>query len=435
MPGIALIGTQWGDEGKGKITDLLAGDVDVVVRCTGGDNAGHTLVVGGETYKLRLTPSGILYPNVTPVIGNGVVINPRVLLEEIDGLTARGVDTSRLHISGNAHLVMPYHLELDKLTERFLGKHSLGTTKKGIGPTYADKAMRVGVRVQDLYDPKIFRQKVDAALKDKNQVLTRVYGRLPIDVDEVCDEYLGYADRIVGMVGDTSLLVHEALAAGHRVLFEGAQGTLLDLDHGTYPYVTSSNPIASGICTGAGVGPRALDEIVGITKAYVTRVGTGPFPTELFDEVGEEIGRIGMEFGTVTGRKRRCGWFDAVLLRYATRLNSLTSIALTKLDVLSHFDTVRICVAYEHAGKRLEEVPFHQSDIHHVQPVYEDMPGWSCDISDVTLYADLPAAAQAYVERLETLAGIPVGIVGVGPGRPQTLIRGGGRPVRAGEVA
>lgn len=423
MPGIALIGAQWGDEGKGKITDLLAGDVDMVVRCTGGDNAGHTLVVGGETYKLRLTPSGILYPDVTPVIGNGVVINPQVLVEELDSLDSRGVDVSRLRISGNAHLVMPYHLEFDKVTERFLGKRQLGTTRKGIGPTYADKAMRVGVRVQDLYDPKIFGQKVEAALRDKNQILTRVYGRLPIEVDEVCEEYLGYADRIVEMVCDTSLLVNEALRRDETVLFEGAQGTLLDLDHGTYPYVTSSNPVATGICTGAGVGPKALDEIVGITKAYVTRVGTGPFPTELFDDTGDEIGRIGHEFGTVTGRKRRCGWFDAVLLRYASRLNSLTSIALTKLDVFSSFEKLQICVAYEHQGERLDEVPFHQSVMHHVVPVYEEMPGWRTDISEATSYAELPAEARAYVERIEQLAGVPVGIVGVGPGRRQTLRR------------
>lgn len=423
MPGVATIGAQWGDEGKGKVTDLLAERMDMVVRSTGGDNAGHTIVVGAETYKLRLTPSGVLYPHITPVIGNGVVINPRVLLEEIDNLNARGVDVSRLRISGDAHLVMPYHLEFDRVQERFLGRHQLGTTKKGIGPTYADKAIRTGIRVQDLYDPKIFRRKVEAALRDKNQILAKVYGRLPMDLDEICTEYLGYAGRIVEMVGDTSLIINTALAQGRNVLFEGAQGTMLDLDHGTYPYVTSSNPVASGICTGAGVGPKALDRIIGITKAYVTRVGTGPFPTELFDEAGDTIGRVGAEFGTVTGRKRRCGWLDAVLLRYAVRVNSLTSIALTKLDVLSQFEMIPVCVAYEHEGARLDDVPFHQSVFHHVTPVYVEMPGWQSDIADVTSFAALPAAAQQYVEFIEEVSGIPVELVGVGPGREQTLER------------
>jgi adenylosuccinate synthase len=421
VPGVALIGTQWGDEGKGKLTDLFAETMDVVVRCTGGDNAGHTIVVAGETYKLRLVPSGILYPHITPVIGNGVVVNPETLLAELDGLTDRGVDVSRLRISGNAHLVMPYHTEIDKLAERFLGRNKLGTTHKGIGPTYADKAMRTGIRVQDLFDPKILRQKVEAALRDKNQLLTKVYGRLPIDVDSVLDRYLAVADRVEALVGDTSLLIHEALVAGRDVLFEGAQGTLLDLDHGTYPYVTSSNPVAGGVCTGAGVGPKALDQIIGITKAYVTRVGTGPFPTELDDAVGEELGRRGHEFGTVTGRKRRCGWFDAVLLRYAVRLNSLTSIALTKLDVLSSFDTVRICVGYEHDGVRYAEVPYHQSVFHKVTPVYEDLPGWQQDITGITDFAGLPVEAQAYVRRIEELAGVPVDVVSVGPAREQTL--------------
>lgn len=422
MPGTATIGAQWGDEGKGKLTDLLAEHMDVVVRCTGGDNAGHTLVVDGETYKLRLTPSGILYPHITPVVGNGVVINPQVLLAELDDLTSRGIDVSRLRISADAHFVMPYHQEIDKVTERFLGKNNLGTTKRGIGPAYADKAMRTGIRVQDLFDTKLFHEKVEAALKDKNQVLAKVYGRLPVEPDAVIEQYLGYADRLAPLVADTSLLINTALADGRAVLFEGAQGTLLDLDHGTYPYVTSSNPIASGILTGAGVGPKALDRIIGITKAYVTRVGTGPFPTELFDDDGETLGRVGAEFGTVTARKRRCGWFDAVLLRYAVRLNSLTEIALTKLDVLGAFDTIRLCVGYRHGDDVYDEVPYHQSVFHKVEPVYEEWPGWGCDISDARTFADLPDAAQRYVRRIEELAGVPVRIVSVGPGREQTIV-------------
>lgn len=421
MPVVALIGTQWGDEGKGKITDLLAERMDVVVRCTGGDNAGHTLVVDGETYKLRLTPSGILYPHVVPVIGNGVVLNPRVLVEELDMLESRGVDTSRLKISANAHLVMPYHLEIDKLSERFLGKYQLGTTKKGIGPTYADKMMRTGVRVQDIFDAKIFGQKVEAALKDKNQILAKIYGRLSLEPDEILDEYLGYADRLAGFVADTGLLIHEAVAGSQSVLLEGAQGTLLDLDHGSYPFVTSSNPVASGMCTGAGIGPLALDEIIGITKAYNTRVGTGPFPTELDDATAEHLSKVGAEIGTVTGRARRTGWFDAVLLRYAARLNSLSSLALTKIDVLSGLNPVRVCVAYEHDGVRYDEVPYHQSVFHKVTPVYEELEGWDDDISDATEFAALPAAAQNYVRFIEEACGVEVGIVSVGPGRDQTL--------------
>jgi len=423
VPGTALIGTQWGDEGKGKVTDLLCEEMDMVVRCTGGDNAGHTLVVEGETYKLRLVPSGILYRHATPVIGNGVALNPRVLFEELDALAARGVDTERLRISANAHMVMPYHLEIDKVSERFLGRNQLGTTKKGIGPTYADKASRNGIRVQDVFDPKIFTQKVEIAVRDKNQLLAKVYGRLGVETDEVVEEYLSYAERLEPMVCDTSLVISEALRGGRSVLFEGAQGTLLDLDHGTYPYVTSSNPVASGMCTGAGVGPKALDRIVGITKAYVTRVGAGPFPTELLDDDGEALGRVGAEFGTVTGRKRRCGWFDAVLLRYAARVNSLTSIALTKLDVLSEFDTVKVAVGY-HAddGTRYDEVPFSQSVFHHVTPVYEELPGWRRDISAARTFGDLPKPAQDYVLFIEEVGGVPVDIVSVGPDREQTLM-------------
>ncbi len=427
MPGTALIGTQWGDEGKGKMTDILAESSDVVVRCTGGDNAGHTIVVGGQTYKLRLLPSGILYGHVTPVIGNGVVLNPKVLLEEIDAIEAQGLDASRLRISGNAHLIMPFHLEFDKVMERFLGRQQLGTTKKGIGPAYADKAMRTGIRVQDILDAKIFRKKVEAALRDKNQVLTKIYGRLAFEEDAIVDEYLAYAERLAPMVGDTSLYIAQALVDGKNVLFEGAQGTLLDLDHGTYPFVTSSNPIASGMATGAGVGPRAFDKIIGITKAYVTRVGSGPFPTELHDEAGEQLSRVGAEFGTVTGRKRRCGWFDAVLLRYAVRLNTLTTIALTKLDVLSGFDRIKICVGYEisnpQAGQTttVTEMPFHQTDFHNVSPIYEELPGWQTDISDVRKFDQLPERAQAYIRYIEDACHVPVSLVSVGPGREQIL--------------
>ncbi len=423
MPAIAILGTQWGDEGKGKLTDLLSEQMDVVVRCTGGDNAGHTLVVGDETYKLRLTPSGILYDHIRPVIGNGVVVNPKVLIEELEMLEGRGIDTSRLRISGNAHLVMPYHLEIDKVSERFLGKYQLGTTKKGIGPTYADKAMRTGIRMQDIFDARIFRKKVDAALKDKNQILTKIYNRLPLDLDEIMDEYLGYAARLSNMVGDTALLLHRQLEAGHNVLLEGAQGALLDLDHGTYPFVTSSNPVASGMCTGAGLGPRAISSIIGITKAYSTRVGTGPFPTELEDDVGAYLGSKGAEVGTVTGRSRRCGWFDGVLFKYSARLNTLSSIALTKLDVLSGLPTIKVCTSYEYLGERYDEIPFHQSIVHRAVPVYETLSGWDEEISDVREFRDLPRAAQDYVSFIEELGGVPVELISVGPERDQTLER------------
>ena len=353
MPATVVVGTQWGDEGKGKLTDLLAKDMELVVRYQGGHNAGHTIVVDGATFALQLVPSGILYPHITPVIGNGVVVDPVVLLDEVAMLESKGVATDRLRVSGNAHLIMPYHHELDQLAERYLGKNKLGTTKRGIGPTYADKASRVGLRVQDLLDPKIFRQKLDVVLKEKNQVLAKVYNRLPLDVDAICDRYLDeLAPKVAPMVADTVGLVHDALADGANVLLEGAQATFLDLDHGTYPFVTSSNPVAGGACIGAGVGPRFIDEVIGIAKAYVTRVGTGPFPTELEDETGDALVERGHEFGTNTGRRRRPGWFDAVMLRQAVRLNSLSEVALTKLDVLDAFATVKVCVAYEAGGER-----------------------------------------------------------------------------------
>ncbi len=420
MPATVVVGTQWGDEGKGKLTDLLAAGMDVVVRYQGGHNAGHTIVVGGESFALQLCPSGILYPHITPVIGNGVVVDPGVLLDELDVLASRGVDTARLMVSGNAHLIMPYHQELDRVTERYLGKNALGTTKRGIGPAYADKAARVGLRVQDLLDPKIFRQKLDVVLKEKNAVLSRVYNRLPLSAGDIAERYLGeYAPRLAPMVGDTVALVHDALAAGRNVLLEGAQATFLDLDHGTYPFVTSSNPVAGGACIGSGLGPRDIDRVIGIAKAYVTRVGAGPFPTEAAGDVDDLLVERGREYGTVTGRRRRCGWFDAVMARQAVRLNSLSEVALTKLDVLDTFETVRVCVAYEAGGERFDHPPYHQSVLHQVTPVYEDLPGWKTDLTGATSLADLPAAAREYVAFLSEQIGVPVGLVGVGPGREQ----------------
>ncbi|HEV3351750.1 MAG TPA: adenylosuccinate synthase [Acidimicrobiales bacterium] len=422
MPGTVVVGTQWGDEGKGKLTDLLAKEMAMVVRYQGGHNAGHTVVVDGETFALQLLPSGILYPYITPVIGNGVVVDPSVLLDEVDTLTAKGVDCSRLKVSGNAHLILPYHQELDMMTERYLGKARLGTTKRGIGPAYADKAARVGLRVQDLLDPKIFREKLDVVLKEKNQILAKVFNRLPLSADDIADRYLDeLAPRLAPMIDDAVDIVHVALASGQHVLFEGAQATFLDLDQGTYPFVTSSNPVAGGACTGAGVGPRDLQRIIGIAKAYVTRVGSGPFPTELFDEQGDVLVDRGHEFGTNTGRRRRTGWFDAVMLRHAVRLNSLTEVALTKLDVLDVFHTVKVCVAYEADGKRYEHVPYHQSVLHKVTPVYEELPGWKTELSKVTRAADLPQAARDYIAFLEAQVGVPVSYVGVGPGREQTV--------------
>src|SRR5438105_8616478 len=396
--------------------------MQMVVRYQGGHNAGHTIVVGDEHFALQLVPSGVLYPWVTPIIGNGVVVDPGVLLEEIDALQARGVDCSRLRVSGNAHLIMPYHTELDRLTERYLGKNGLGTTKRGIGPAYADKAARVGLRVQDLLDPKIFREKLDVVLKEKNLILAKVYNRLALRADDIAALYLGeLAPRIEPMITDTVDMVHRALEADQHVLFEGAQATFLDLAHGTYPFVTSSNPVAGGACTGAGVGPRDIQRIIGIAKAYVTRVGSGPFPTELHDEKGDVLVDRGHEYGTNTGRRRRTGWFDAVMLRQAVRLNSLTEVALTKLDVLDVFDTVKVCVAYEADGTRYEHVPYHQSVLHRVTPVYEELPGWKTDLTKVTRPSELPAAARDYIALLESLAGVPVSFVGVGPGRDQTV--------------
>jgi len=420
VPATVVVGTQWGDEGKGKLTDLLAGEMDLVVRYQGGHNAGHRIVVDNRAYALQLVPSGILYPHITPVIGNGVVIDPQVLLDEIDMLVASGVDASRLVVSGNAHLIMPYHQELDRVTERYLGKNALGTTKRGIGPAYADKATRVGLRVQDLLDPKIFRQKLEVALKEKNAVLAKVYNRLPLSAEEIAGRYLDdYAPRIAPMIGDATSVIHDALDAGRNVLMEGAQATFLDLDHGTYPFVTSSNPVAGGACTGTGLGPRHIDRVIGVAKAYITRVGAGPFPTELVDDVGDLLVERGHEFGTNTGRRRRCGWFDAVMARQAVRLNSLSEIALTKLDVLDTFETLKVCVAYEAGGTRYTHPPYHQSTLHQVTPIYEELEGWRSDLTRATTLAELPVAAQRYVNFLSEQVGVPVRLVGVGPGREQ----------------
>jgi adenylosuccinate synthase len=415
-----VVGTQWGDEGKGRFTDLFAKEMDTVVRYQGGHNAGHTLVVDGETFALQLIPSGVLYPHITPVIGNGVVVEPKVLLDEIDLLQSRGIDCSRVRVSTNAHLVFPYHQALDRVTERYLGKNKLGTTKRGIGPAYADKAARVGLRVQDLYDRKIFEQKLDIVLREKNLVLAKVYNQLAIEKDEILAAYLDdYAPRLAPYVADTVDLVHRALERGASVLLEGAQATFLDLDHGTYPFVTSSNPVAGGACVGAGIGPKAIDRVVGVAKAYVTRVGSGPFPTELDDATGDLLVERGHEFGTNTGRRRRCGWFDAVMLRHAVRLNSLTEVALTKLDVLDPLEDVKVCVAYEVDGERLDSFPDDQSTLHKVTPVYEELPGWRTDLTAVTEPHDLPAPAREYVRFLETQVGVPIRLIGVGPGRDQ----------------
>jgi adenylosuccinate synthase len=423
MPARVVIGAQWGDEGKGKITDHLSEKADVVVRYQGGNNAGHTIVVGDERFALTLIPSGVLYPTVTPVIGNGCVIDPAVLIDEMDTLRSRGIDPDRVRISGNAHLIMPYHRKLDAVMERFLGRQQIGTTKRGIGPAYMDKFSRTGIRVQDLFDPKIFVQKIEAALKDKNRLLTKVYNQLPLDPDPIAEEYLGFATRLRDHVADTSLLIWEAIRDGENVLFEGAQGTLLDIDHGTYPFVTSSNPTAGGAATGSGIGPRALDDVIGVVKAYISRVGSGPFPTELDNEIGEKMVEIGGEFGTVTGRRRRCGWLDGVALRYAVRVNGLTEIALTKLDVLSHFETLRVAVAYDSLGERFTEMPRQQRVLYNCKPVYEDLEGWSTDISSAERFEDLPPAARRYVEYVEELAGVPVRTVSIGPSRRATVIR------------
>lgn len=423
MPAIVLVGAQWGDEGKGKATDLLGSDVDYVVKFNGGNNAGHTIVIDGEKYALHLLPSGILTPTCTPVIGNGVVIDLAVLFEEIDGLEARGVDTSRLLVSANAHIIAPYNRVLDKVTERFLGSRKIGTTGRGIGPTYADKMSRTGIRVQDLFDEKILRQKVEAALEFKNQVLAKIYNRRAIEVDEVVEELLGYAARLRPLVSDTSLVLEQALNAGKTVLMEAGQATLLDVDHGTYPFVTSSNATSGGACTGSGIPPTRVDRVIAILKAYSTRVGEGPFPTELHDDMGEFLRKTGAEYGTTTGRPRRCGWVDTVVGRYATRINGVTDFVVTKLDVLTGLDKVPVCVAYDVEGVRHDEMPVNQTDFHHAVPVYEELDGWWEDISTCRTFEELPENAQRYVLRVEELIGARVSAIGVGPGRDQIVSR------------
>ena len=423
MPAIVLVGAQWGDEGKGKATDLLGDRVDYVVRYQGGNNAGHTVVIGDKKFALHLLPSGILTPGVIPVIGNGVVIDLAVLIKELDGLIEKGVDVSKLKISANAHIITPYHVTIDKVSERFLGKRAIGTTGRGIGPTYGDKVGRLGIRVQDLFDESILRQKVEAALSQKNQLLSKVYNRAGIKAEEVVRELLSFTDRIRPMVSDTALELHKALEAGKTVLLEGGQGTLLDVDHGTYPFVTSSSPIAGGATIGSGIGPTKIDSVIGILKAYTTRVGAGPFPTELFDQWGEFLREKGFEFGTTTGRERRCGWFDAPVAKFATRINGLTDIFLTKLDVLTGIKEIPVCVAYDVDGVRMEEIPVSQSDFHHAKPIYEIFPGWDEDITTAKKFEDLPQNAQDYVLALETLSGTRISAIGVGPDRNATIVR------------
>jgi len=422
VPATVVVGTQWGDEGKGKVTDLLAKEMQCVVRYQGGHNAGHTLVVDGESFALQLIPSGVLYPHLTPIIGNGVVVDPLVLLREMDMLTSRGVDVSNLRVSANAHLILPYHQMLDVVFERHLGENKLGTTKRGIGPAYADKAARVGLRVQDLFDESIFRAKLEVVLHEKNPLLAKVYNKLGYEIEELVETYIGEcAPRLKPFMADTIDLVHTELERGGNVLFEGAQATFLDLDHGTYPFVTSSNPTAGGACTGAGVGPRHIQRVIGVAKSYLTRVGSGPFPSELFDSVGDHLVDVGHEFGTNTGRRRRTGWVDAVMLRHAVRLNSLSEIALTKLDVLDQLESVKICVAYDINGERHEKMPFHQSDFHDAKPIYKQMPGWQTDLTGFTNRDELPQMALDYLEELEREIGVPISIIGVGPGRKQIV--------------
>ncbi|GGK80881.1 adenylosuccinate synthetase [Planomonospora parontospora subsp. parontospora] len=421
MPAVVLFGAQWGDEGKGKATDLLGDKVDYVVRYQGGNNAGHTVVIGDQKYALHLLPTGVLSPNVVPVIGNGVVIDPGVLLSEIEGLEARGVSSERLLISANAHLIMPHHKALDKVSERYLGKARIGTTGRGIGPAYGDKIYRMGIRVQDLLDPGILQKKIEVALGEKNQILTKIYNRRSLEPAKVLEEYLGYAERLKPHIADTSLILSRALDDDKVVLLEGGQGNLLDIDHGTYPFVTSSSPTSGGACAGAGIPPTRITRVIGILKAYTTRVGSGPFPTELTDEMGDWLRTTGGEYGVTTGRNRRCGWFDSVIARYATRINGVTDFFLTKLDVLSGLEKIPVCVAYEVDGVRHDEIPMTQTDFHHAKPVYEEFPGWQEDITGAKSFDDLPANARAYVRALEEMSGAPISAIGVGPGRTETL--------------
>ena len=423
MPGLVLLGAQWGDEGKGKITDYLAERADYVVRYQGGNNAGHTVVVNGEEFKLRLIPSGIISGHATCVIGNGVVVDLKVLIKEMEYLKAKGVDVSRLRISDRCHLIMPYHIKQDECEEMAKGDAKIGTTKNGIGPCYMDKCARTGLRMGDVVDPDYFRARLANAVALKNNLLTKLYGVEPFDADAIADEYLALAEQIKDQICDTSYLLDEALKAGKKVCFEGAQGTLLDIDHGTYPFVTSSNPNSGAACVGAGVGPQHINEVLGIIKSYTTRVGAGPFPTELNDAVGEEMQQRGHEYGTVTGRARRCGWMDLAIVNYAIRLNGITGLALMKLDILDTLPEIKICTGYKLRGEEIPYGPGRLEDLEQVEPIYETVPGWQCDTTSCTTFDELPEAAQAFVDRVEALTGVPVKIVAVGPGREQTIIR------------
>ena len=423
MPAIVIVGAQWGDEGKGKASDQLGTEVDYVVKYNGGNNAGHTVVVGDESFALHLLPAGILTPGCTAVIGNGVVVDLEVLFQEIAELESRGVDTSLLRVSASAHIIPPYNKKLDSANERLLGKRKIGTTGRGIGPTYADKMNRIGLRIQDLFDPSILRQKVEGALHHKNGELEHLHGEEPFDVDEVTNELLSYADRVAPMVINVSATLNHALDEGQTVVFEGGQAVMLDIDHGTYPFVTSSSATAAGACTGSGVGPHRIDRVVGVAKAYVTRVGEGPFPTEQVGEEGERLREAGGEYGTTTGRPRRTGWYDAVVARFASRVNSLTDIVLTKLDVLTGIEQIPVCVAYTIDHGRVEDMPESQTDMHHAEPIYEYLPGWNEDISECREFSDLHDNAQNYVLRLEELSGCRISSIGVGPERPQTIMR------------
>lgn len=423
MPAIVLIGAQWGDEGKGKATDLLGSQVDYVVKFNGGNNAGHTVVIGEEKYALHLLPSGILSPGVIPVIANGVVIDCEVLFTELDALSSRGIDVSRLLISANAHVITPYHRTLDKVTERFLGKRQIGTTGRGIGPAYADKINRLGIRIQDLFDENILRQKVEGALEQKNHLLVKVYNRRAIEANDIVDDLLSYAERLRPMVSDTSLVLNRALDEQKTVLFEGGQATMLDVDHGTYPFVTSSNATSGGACTGSGVAPNRIDRVIAVVKAYATRVGAGPFPTELFDASGEFLRSQGFEFGTTTGRPRRTGWYDAPIARYTARINGVTDFVLTKLDVLTGLERIPVCVAYDVDGVRHNDVPVNQSDFHHATPIYEEFPGWTEDITGVRKFEDLPQAARDYLNALEEMSNSRISAIGVGPARDAIVVR------------
>jgi adenylosuccinate synthase len=424
VPATVICGLQWGDEGKGKATDLLADRVSIVVRYQGGDNAGHTVVLGEEVFKLHLVPSGVLHPHITPVIGPGVVVNPRTLLEEMAGLRERGIATDKLRLSHAAHVIMPYHVALDGARETAAGGAAIGTTKRGIGPAYADRAARVGVRVGDLLDRATLRERLAMALAEKN-ALFAIYGVPAFDADELANEAAAWGDELRPHITDTTVLVQDALAAGEHVLLEGAQGTLLDLDHGTYPYVTSSNPVAGGATTGGGIGPLQIESVIGVMKAYATRVGSGPLPTELTDDIGEHMVSVGREFGTTTGRRRRCGWLDLVPLRYAARVNSVTSLMLNKLDILSGIPELKVCVGYNVHGRMVTDGALSATELDRAEPVYETLPGWDDDLRKVNSYEALPKAARRYMAMIEEHAGAPITILSVGPERNQTLVRDG----------